>query len=107
MPSRKVTGAGGNRVTVFEILDRGGQGDRPPEVRRLRLCCQDGSRGGNFSNRTRGADGHGHERARCCSGQKSAVPLYEAVTVYVPAARLEAVNVATPSTSVSLSSAPL
>ena len=36
----------------------------------------------------------------------SAVPPYEAVTVIVPAGRLEAVNVATPSSSVSLPIGP-
>ena len=49
-----------SRTTVFEILDRGGQGDRPPEVRRPGLCCQDGSRGGSWSSRTPGTDGHTH-----------------------------------------------
>ncbi len=52
--------ADGSPATAREILDSGGQGDRSPEVRRPGLRFQGGSRGGSYSKRTHGADGHTH-----------------------------------------------
>ena len=55
-------GTGRCRTTAYVILDSSGQGDRPPEVRRFGLCCQDGSRGGECRGRRgRGVDRHTHQ----------------------------------------------
>ena len=66
-------GTGGNRARVFEILDRGGQGDRPPEVRRPRLRCEGGSRWCSWSSRKAWVDVHCHG-VPVLLGSKSAVP---------------------------------